>query len=276
MVYKMKTLVLYVFHEYNDNVDFFLKYGVIEQEGIDYLMIINHPTRVLKMEFPKNVRIINRDNIGYDFGGWSHGLFLDNLYLQYDYFIFINSSVRGPFLPSWYPGNNWVELFTRRLDIDVKLVGTTVNHAWFEKGQCIPHVQSMVMATDRVGLEVGIQRGIFSPSIIDLSYKDAVNQKELAFSSYILDAGYNIACLLSAYRDYDFRNSRQSIDFSQYPYQPYDSNHYLSKQYFGLDIHPYEVIFVKTAPYATHIRPYIDKYTEWLPEKASVVRNVLS
>ena len=267
----MKTLVLYVFHEYNDNVDFFLKHGIIEREGLDYLMIVNHPTLTIKIELPKNVRVTNRDNIGYDFGGWSHGLFLDNLYLQYDYFVFINSSVRGPFLPSWYPGNNWVELFTRRVDADVKLVGTTVNHAWFEKGQWIPHVQSMVMATDKVGLEIGIRHGIFSPSSVDLTYKDAVNQKELAFSSYILDAGYNIGCLLSAYQGYDFRNaSRKSIDYAKYSYQPYDSSHYLSKQYFGLDIHPYEVIFVKTAVYTTHIRTYIDRYTEWMSKKGDV------
>ena len=39
---------------------------------------------------------VKRNNIGYDFGGWSNALLTNDLYKNYDNFIFANSSVIGP------------------------------------------------------------------------------------------------------------------------------------------------------------------------------------
>lgn len=263
----MKTLVLYVFHEYNANVDFFLKHGgIIEHPDIDYLFIINHPTLTIATELPKNARVVNRDNIGYDFGAWSHGLFMESppLYSQYDYFVLINSSVRGPFFPLWSQDRNWVTMFTRYINDDVKLVGTTINHVCAEPNKKIPHVQSMVMVSDRIGIDIGIRKGIFTINHVDLPKLQVVIQKEVAFSSYILDAGYNLACLLEAYRGYDFRVHKQRpTDFSKCQWFVWDDNPYRSKNYFGMDIHPYEVIFIKVSPWTSHLLPIVNLYTQW-------------
>ena len=69
---------------------------------------------------------IIRKNIGLDFGGWSEGLLRDDYYKKFNRFIFINSSVMGPFVKITEK-ENWVELFCQKLTNNVVLVGSTIN-----------------------------------------------------------------------------------------------------------------------------------------------------
>lgn len=78
----------------------------------------------------------------------------------HDHFVFLDSSVRGPFLPAYaqrWP-ERWHRLLTARLDDTVKLVGATVSCAPFkynnhDGGYVIhPILSAYVAATDRVGL----------------------------------------------------------------------------------------------------------------------------
>lgn len=47
---------------------------------------------------------------------------------QYKYVLFINSSVRGPYLPSYWPQSvHWTRVFTDRINDKVKLVGPTIS-----------------------------------------------------------------------------------------------------------------------------------------------------
>jgi len=59
-------------------------------------MVISND-KTIPFKVPTYVKTMHRDNIGYDFGGWSDALLTDNLYEGYDNFIFVNSSVLGPF-----------------------------------------------------------------------------------------------------------------------------------------------------------------------------------
>ena len=43
----------------------------------------------METELPSYVKLIKRDNLGFDFGAWSDGLFKDDLYKNYDNFIFV-------------------------------------------------------------------------------------------------------------------------------------------------------------------------------------------
>lgn len=70
----------------------------------------------------------------------------------FKYFIWLNSSVRGPFLPAYHPRDvHWSTAFTRKLAGDVKLVGSTINcgGAYALSAQQ-PHVQSYAVAMDQV------------------------------------------------------------------------------------------------------------------------------
>ena len=219
----MRTLCILALHEYNLNVEFFIKHGLIEDPNVDFYFAVNDPD--LQMTVP-GVTVINRKNEGLDFGAWSEVLLTNNLYQRYDYFVLLNSTVRGPFLPVWADVKNWTELFIRKLNDQVKLVGTTVctltDH---------PHVQSMLLVTDRVGLQVGIDTGIFS---MDFTCKNIIIEKEIGYSTEILKAGYNIACMLKALDGVDFRLKKTGYN-----------GFFMERSYFGASVHPYEVIFPK-------------------------------
>lgn len=250
----MKTLCIYALHEYNLNVEFFIQNGIIEDPDIDFYFVVNNPT--LKLEVPK-CTVINRENINMDFGGWSHVLFTRKthhfLYEKYDYFIFINSSVRGPFYPSWYKDKNWVKLFTDKITPEVKLFGTMI--CFFDYK---PHVQSMMMVTDKVGLQIGINHSIFSANEPKYDKGYICSHKEIGYSTAILQSGYNIGCMLKAYDGVDFRKASNKIHMLGF-FGPYS--------YFGINPHPYELIFSKVSMgydiFDGYHKTIIDKFTNW-------------
>lgn len=47
---------------------------------------------------------------------------------RYRYILFINSSVRGPYLPAYWPKSvHWTRIFTDRITDRTKLVGPTIS-----------------------------------------------------------------------------------------------------------------------------------------------------
>lgn len=99
------TLVLYTFHEYNDNVEHFIRNGFVKKDNIDFLFIVNDPS--FGRSLPGETLV--RENIGKDFGAWKDGVLHNGNLNKYDKFVFLNCSVRGPFLPP-YVEKSWVEV----------------------------------------------------------------------------------------------------------------------------------------------------------------------
>ena len=114
-----------------------------------------------------------RSNRGFDYGG--HGAFLRKLgmseqwpatRLNFTHFIWLNSGVRGPFLPQWTPSNwHWSQAFTDLLGTRptgservVHLVGTSItclspeDECVVQDPQCAgPKVEGFMTATDAIG-----------------------------------------------------------------------------------------------------------------------------
>lgn len=248
----MKTLILYTFHQYNDNVEFFLKHALINNPNYTYLIIINNPSFTIPIQIPDYITVINRNNIGYDFGAWSYGLFNFN-YIDYDYFIFINSTIKGPFFPVWSHTKDWIDIFTSLIDDQHKLVGPMIG-IYDNK----PHVQSMFMVTDQVGLNIGMQNRIFTQDIYDMEKLTLIKTKEIGFSTAILSFGYNIKCLLQAFNNIDFRQPLNYINI----------NPFLSEQYFKIPIHPFEVIFIKSQDMTIP-----NKFIQWSESNDHILEN---
>ena len=143
-----KLLVLYVFHIYNDRVKHFINKCIFYDENVDFIIISNDKNN--NFEVPTYVKKMFRDNIGYDFGGWSDALLQNNLYKNYDNFIFANSSIIGPFIPS-YCKEKWTDIYVNMLKDNVKLFGSTINSC----GDIIniSHVQSYIFTMDKTTLE---------------------------------------------------------------------------------------------------------------------------
>ena len=81
---KTKTLVLYAYFECKQfcvrHFKYFTRVGINEIDDTDFLIIVNgNCTYCETKEFMdklifKNVKIIYKKNVGYDFGGWSYGI----------------------------------------------------------------------------------------------------------------------------------------------------------------------------------------------------------
>ena len=192
----MKTLVLFVFHEYNERVKSFIEKAIFKDDNIDFMIICNN--LYYKIEnLPDYVIYINRNNIGFDFGGWSHGLLTNDFYKNYDTYICINSSVVGPYLPENYNGK-WTDFFINGLKNNVKLFGSSINKDFY------PHVQTFIFSLEKQTLEFLIHYKIFSLTNHYDTLWNTIIHKELLMSNLIIQNKWNIGCLVPYYKDIDF------------------------------------------------------------------------
>ena len=193
-----KLLVLYVFHIYNNRVKQFIKNCIFYDEDVDFIIISNNSN---KIDVPYYVKTLYRENIGYDFGGWSDALLKENLYINYDNFIFVNSSVIGPFIPN-YCKDKWTNIYINGLKNNVKLFGSTINTCNDPLNKS--HVQSYIFSMNKSTLEYLIDCEIFSSINYAKTFNDAIWQKEVLMSRKIIENNWNIGSLLPYYKDVDF------------------------------------------------------------------------
>lgn len=212
-----KTLVLFVFHQVNNRVINFINKCIFEDEGTDFVMISNDMNNVF--EVPHYVKKIFRENVGFDFGGWSYALFLNDLYKNYDKFIFVNSSVIGPFANE----KKWTDYYLDGLDDDVKLFGSTINCSIF------PHVQSYIFAMGRECLDLLISKQVFTlDGLSTISFVDTIHLKEVGMSRHVVANGWNIGCRHKCYMGVNFRENVYIYGDIMYPH--YRNNLWTDKE----------------------------------------------
>ncbi len=224
---------------YKENLNYFIQNGIYND--VDYYIIVNGSCTVNIPNKP-NLHVIYRENKGYDFGAWNYCInnILDK---KYEYYVFLNSSVRGPYLDK---NKNWLveylKLFNTR---DVKLVGSSINilnyynHAVaeiYKHNGPYTHVQSMFFILNKEGFEFLKNIQFFNKTYDN--FNEVIIYKEIGMSQLILKNNWNINCILSKYRDYDYRKVKQNFN-------PTGSDPYLNNTYFGKTIKPHEVIFYK-------------------------------
>jgi len=245
----MTTIISYVFYETKEslyNMEYFLKHGILNQPNLIFIIVINGHKCSIEKKIPayNNVKIIKRENMGYDFGGHRASIdYIKSHKLEFEYMIFLNSSVIGPFLPTYYPVHEWPKIFTDRIKNQVKLVGTCimfVNNAT-RKG---PVVESFCFATDKIGLGLIVKKGT-----IFVNHPDkmaAILKGEIGVTSAIMDAGYNIDCLMYRFKGINWKDKSKWMktmrSFSRggnydKPLGPHNKN--------GISVHPFEVVFHK-------------------------------
>ena len=159
-----------------------------------------------------NVILISRRESCYDmeaarlalYGG-VHGLNIKS----YDYFVFVNCGVTGPPPPPKQllygkkdnspsslhssSSSSWTTHFTKLLNDQVKMTGLTLNC----EGADAVHIQSMVYALDKVGLELVMKAGAIYDCLDPVSLgTDFINGYERKMGQTILNAGYSLRPLL--------------------------------------------------------------------------------
>ena len=263
----MKTLITFVHFNrpnnslYRNNLDFFSKVGLTESLDHQFNFIINSKTGGENIPRGKNISVIQGHNKNQDWGAYQQSIYSSEI-KEYDFFIFINDTCRGPFIPNYIPDDiTWVELFLHKLNEKVKMVGPT----WFNADECpwvknnlknvengkLAHIQSYCFGVDKKAMTLLLENNKFD--VIGKSWEDLVRDHEIGSSQLLLEKGYQI----------------QPFQLSQYsPEKNRDISQ--SNKYFGININPLEVMFFKTIGSSSNdpITPEIrDKYTKWTIEK---------
>lgn len=149
---------------------------------------------------PPNARYLHHANECYDIGtvGWVLANHVPST-APYSYFIWLNSSVRGPFMPAYLRGRlHWTEPLLSKLGAAVKLVGATINCGRAYDLPETVHVQSYVTATDSEGLAVlRAAGGVFQ---CWSHIHDTIIASEIGASKAIMEAGFSIDSLMLRYQ----------------------------------------------------------------------------
>lgn len=264
------NLVIYHYFEkdasYRDNFLHFLIFGVLGQ--LDYIFVIsgNHTVDLPKLS---NVQYLYTQPKKSDFGGYAQlineGLNIDS----YDNIFFINSSVRGPFIPP-YQQQPWYESFLNLMQGDVGMVGTSIctlkndfrhsinYQSHFGGSPPYSHVQTMAYVLRREVLVQLIADGFYQEDR-DTTKTQAIENYEIHLSQLVLKLGWNLKCLMPELNSLDYRvphinpNPTSTVG---------DPNEVLG--YFGRSAHPLETIFVKTNR-DLYSEAYLDRlaYSMW-------------
>ena len=193
-----KYLILYSYYETGQsiqNLNYFLDHTLLNiKNNVTYIFIINNYNCSLIdkiKEKQENIIIYKRKNENYDFGAWAEYINLININ-KYNYFIFLNDTVLGPFV------NNeiWYKKFTSKINDKVKLVGSSINFKPVLKNykNLIQHVKSYAWATDSIGLKILIKNDILF-NIKFINKFDFIFKYEIGLSRCIIDNGYQIDSL---------------------------------------------------------------------------------
>jgi hypothetical protein len=266
-----EVLLIYIYAENSvyslGNLNYFIETAVRDTDPVDYYFILQQTNnqnldegRLPKL--PSNAHYIHHENKCFDYGtaGWFFSKFTtghpykgrtlpkdtNKIDLKkYKYFIFMNSSTRGPYFPPYYLAlvslyesrlgrkYYWYSIFTERITEKVKLVGPTISC------EVSPHIQNYVVATDFIGLSVVMnsenEHGVFD---CHRNFAEEINFGEIGFTRKILAAGYMIDCLMTKYQKLNF-SAPQNLNCNS------KSNPHLNNGTDGISLDPYEIVFIK-------------------------------
>lgn len=200
-------------------------------------------------------------------------LTVEGLISRYAHFVFVDSSVRGPFLPRYMhrprrrrdrrdrfaapqATKPWTSVFTDRLNDEIKLVGRSVSC------EVELHVQAPVWATDRVGLQLLLEKDVLECA---RNAEMAKQQHELGATRAVVGAGYGVDSLMLRYRGLNLTRVRKM----ELPCMARDSPS-IPLLNDGLPINPLEVVFVLGSPHLMASDLPLRRYTDYLLGRGGV------
>ncbi len=244
---KNKYCCIYAYYEkddlYKSNFQYFLDNAILD--NIDYYIVING-NYTININNKNNIKIFEKENKGYDFGAYSH--VIKRIKQNYDYYIFLNATVKGPYLDN--KNDNWLEKFLSLFNNNVKLVGCTICYTNTNNKlkdiiggkDNIYYVQTPFFIIKNDFLMYLNNIDFFNEdelnNITDLEY--VILNKEIKLSYLCYQFGGNINCYLKKYRNLDYTKLNYDINNSSFNGDPYFIN-----SYFCNTIQPNDVIFYK-------------------------------
>jgi hypothetical protein len=243
------------------NLNFFFKVvlpgrvpGTRDVNGrVDYIIVVNGikctPCDTTFVDLYDHSRrteswtILQRQNAGMDFGAYKEAIdFVKKTKRKYKHFIFLNSSLRGPFMPKWTPRNyHFVDALTQFMTLDkrVKLVSSYVSCLHDPEPVPSPIAESLFFAVDQDSLEWLLQdRVLFSHS----QKTDTIIQSEYHLMKSVITRGFRAENLVTRYKI--------GLDWADKKHHLCNDGRHSSRRGSlegGISVSPYEAIFVKTS-----------------------------
>ena len=251
-----KVLILRHFHDSpfeRESLAFFMKYGINKTnfvaKNVSVVIICSggvFPHDDIKLD--NNVIVIERENVGLDFGGYMDALSKLDWANSYDLVVFINGTLLGPLFPLYRLGEDWLSHFTSLLSSYTRLAGMTINLHIQEHREIEPHVQSMLYVMERKTVEDLRNWGVFVPVPASLSKDEVIAKYEVGTSKALLQHGFNIASLLPVFQGIDFTKLQSSECMRQALIKLTPNSKgdvWYQHGYFGGALGPTDTIFVK-------------------------------
>ena len=232
----MTTLISLAYYETpvtRFNLRYFIQFELdLDFPSRDYLIVINGKCS-LSLPRRSNIRVIYRDNTGFDLG--AHGEALRGVNRgRYEYFILMNAGVLGPCTDY---GVDWLPRVVKKLNAKVKLVSSSiVCLPESDAGGPGPHCESFFLATDRLGIELLLS----DPLALRLhaTKREAILTGEYRISKLMRASGYDIDCLIPEYSGKDWRHpDNQRLNGGHHPSR--------AGSFYGKSLHPRCQIFHK-------------------------------
>ena len=269
-----KTLIVYAYSQHSAdaaaNARYFLRFGVDAASPDAVFVLVANGCHSVDWPVGDNVIVVERENTCFDFGAWSAGLrAARERGVEFAYAIFLNASVRGPFLPA-YEARPWWRVFRDALagDEGLGLLGTTVHCADLDAGHArSAHVQSMLLALRARELDGAAAPFFDLDRFCAPSKGDAIYGGELPLSRAILDAGLSLGGFLLAHggRGARIREPPGNATAQTCADLRAATELQLGDVYFPgehKDVRPLEAIFFKTARSGIY-RDDVDRLTRW-------------
>jgi len=275
------TLIIYSYFEDHDpakpakqNFEFFVEVGMtplVNHPHVHFLVIVNGDEFTVKLPEANNIVVHRRArNFGMDVCAYKETFPLvddgtiklpgGHKFEKYRYFVIMNASVRGPFMP-WGVRVHWLDHFLMQITARDKLVGTSINCLGPRHDPQLPgrthsqmHLQSMFLVMDYmifplIRLHLPCASGWEIPAY----------EGEVKFTWETLKNGYGIVSQLLLFRGVDFTNVQAANEACQLAI---GGDHYFPGNYNGININPLEVIFYKANRGVDD--QLLTKYGEWI------------
>lgn len=270
----METLVSYAYYEsdiqrYAENLSFFLEQGVVpyleQYPYVTYLFVIQGHTCSVQIPKHDRIHVLYTDNSGYDLG--AHGKGLAHLKTQgfnlhnFQYFMFLNSGQRGPFLPVYWPTDqHWTHAFINQIHKQEK-PGAVSASMFLHRVHDVPIVETWCFC-----LGADTFHDVYQNTTTFDDHKtklDVIHNGEEALSIYLNQQDYSVGCLLYKYKHMDWTESTPDKCLQNgFPSRPW--------QYADINVNPMETLFYKCfwrsldeEDNNNYECPFEQRYTAW-------------
>lgn len=250
----MNTLIFYCYCETEQtkrNLQYFVDCGLYENTTCFYVFIINNNTCSVNIPNYSNVCILKRVENCLDLPTYKFAI--DHLEQNrlikledFKYYYFINSSCIGPFIPCWCE-NKWYEILNNKLNV-YSLIGPIIeippdssglSYLGIHTGKNIPFIHSYMFGVNKDGFNIikNLMPGA------NVSREENVYVIERILTSALLVKGLKVSSLLTKYKNIDWNNE---LNWNRHLWTHSGATcHEIPGNYDGIDVNPYEIIFVK-------------------------------